>query len=223
MAKEQSVKHRQISKSQSAIVISTALAAFLVVFAGIASKALISQISYNNRVIETKRKAVSQLKTNTQTAQQLVTSYKTFVGTSTNVIGGSSGGTTPRDGDNAKIILDALPSKYDFPALTTSLEKMLLDQKLEIASIAGSDDEVAQSGMQSSPQPIAVDVPFELSAIGPYTGVQGALDTFNKSIRPFHVSTLQLSGGQSSMTVSMKGKTYYQPVKNFNVSTKVVR
>lgn len=223
MSKPQSVKHGQITKSQSAIVLSTALAAFLLVFAVVASKSLVDQISYNNRVIETKRKASNQLRSNAQTAQQLLASYKTFVGTNTNVIGGDPKGSTARDGDNSKIVLDALPSKYDFPALTTSLEKMLLGQNLQISSIAGSDDEVNQSATQSSPQPTPVEVPFQTSAVGTYVDVQSALDVFDKSIRPFHVSTLQLSGGQSNMTMSMTGKTYYQPVKNFNVSTKVVK
>ncbi len=174
-------------------------------------------------MIETKRTAVKQLKTNEQTAQQLVTSYKAFVAADTNVIGGNALGTGQRDGDNAKIVLDALPSKYDFPALTSSLEKMLTEQKLTIASISGSDDEVAQGANQASPQPIAVEIPFEVSATGPYKDIQGSLDVFGKSIRPFHLKTLQLSGGQSNMTMAITGKSYYQPAKNFNVTQKVVR
>lgn len=224
MAKAQlSVKRLQINKSQSVILLSTALAAFMLVFSIVASKSLVDQISYNNRVIAAKQEAVSTLRTNTQSAQQLLNSYKAFVSTTKNVLGGNPQGTGPRDGDNAKIVLDALPSKYDFPALTTSLEKMMLSQKLEIASITGSDDEVAQSANAASPKPVAVEIPFEVSATGPYAAVQSSIDVFGKSIRPFQIDTMQLSGGQSSMTMSMTGRSYYQPVKNFSITKKVIK
>ncbi len=218
-----SAKHLQINKSQTTIVIAAALAAFMLVFAIVASKSLVDQITYNNRVITEKKKAVSQLRTNTQTAEKLMTAYKAFAGTTQNVLGGNPQGTGPRDGDNAKIVLNALPSKYDFPALTTSLEKLLVSQQLEIASITGNDDEVAQGATPSSPNPEAVDIPFEISATGTYAAIQSTVDVFGKSIRPFHIETVQLSGGQSSMTMSMTAKTYYQPAKNFNITKKVVK
>lgn len=223
MAKNLSVKHVQISKSQTTIVLVTAIAAFLLVFSIVAGKALVDQIMYNNRVIGAKKTAVNQLRKNTQEAEQLVTSYKAFVSTSKNVLGGNPQGTGQRDGDNAKIVLNALPSVYDFPALTTSLEKLLLSQNMQIASITGSDDEVAQSAQQSSPNPAVVEIPFELSATGSYAAVQSTVDVFGKSIRPFKLQTMQLSGGQASMTITMTGLTYYQPEKNFNMTKKVVK
>lgn len=224
MAKAQlSAKHLQITKSQSTILLATAAAAFLLVFSIVASKALIDQIVYNNRVISAKKVAVKQLSANTESAEKLVNSYKAFVGTTKNVLGGNPQGTGPRDGDNAKIILNALPSKYDFPALTTSLEKLLLTQQLEIASITGNDDEVAQGATGSSPDPKGIEIPFELSATGTYSSVQSAIDVFGKSIRPFNVKTMQLSGGQTSMTMTMTGHAYYQPAKNFNITKKVVK
>ncbi len=218
-----SAKHIQITKSQTVIVASAAIAAFMLVFSIVASKSLIDQISYNNRVISAKKIAVNQLRTNTETADQLVNSYKAFVGTSQNVLGGNPQGTGPRDGDNSKVILNALPSVYDFPALTTSLEKLLTSQQLEIASITGNDDEVAQSANEASPNPEAVEIPFELSGTGTYGAVQSTVDVFGKSIRPFKIETIQLSGGQTSMTLSMTAKTYYQPAKNFNITKKVVK
>lgn len=218
-----SAKHLQITKSQTVIVASAAVAAFLLVFSLVASKSLIDQISYNNRVISAKKTAVNQLRTNTETADQLVNSYKAFVGTSQNALGGNPQGTGPRDGDNSKIVLNALPSVYDFPALTTSLEKLLTSQQLEIASITGNDDEVAQSANEASPNPEPVEIPFEISGTGTYGAVQSTVDVFGKSIRPFKIETIQLSGGQTSMTLSMTAKTYYQPAKNFSITKKVVK
>ncbi len=218
-----SAKHLQINKSQSTIVIMAAIAAFMVVFSAVASKSLVDQIIYNNRVISAKKEAVGQLATNIEESEKLLTAYKVFVGNTKNVLGGNPQGTGPRDGDNAKIVLNALPSVYDFPALTTSIEKLVLSQKLEIASITGSDDEVAQSATTSSPNPVGIEIPFELSATGQYAAVQSTIDVFGKSIRPFNIQSLQLSGGQASMTLTMTGKAFYQPAKNFNITKKVVK
>ena len=68
-----------------------------------------------------KEKAHQQLDKNLKAFDSLVVSYKSFEGKSTNVIGGNASGTGDNDGKNSKIILDALPSSSDFPALTSSI------------------------------------------------------------------------------------------------------
>jgi hypothetical protein len=219
----QSIKHLQITKSQSVILLSAALAAFLLVFSAVASKSLVDQILYNNKVISAKKSAVSTLRKNVDTSEQLVNSYKAFVGTSQNLLGGNPQGTGPRDGDNSRITLNALPSKYDFPAVTTSIEKMVVSQNLQISSITGNDDEVAQSENASSPDPEPIDMPFEMAVTGGYGSVRNLIDVFDKSIRPFQVETMQLAGNESTMTMSMTGKTFYQPAKNFNMTKKVIK
>lgn len=218
-----SVKHLQINKSQSVILIAAALAAFLLMFSAVASKALVDQILYNNKVISAKKTAVSTLRQNADSSEKLVSEYKAFVGTSQNLLGGNPQGTGPRDGDNSKIILNALPSRYDFPAVTTSIEKMVVSQNLQISSITGNDDEVAQSENSSSPDPEPIDMPFEVAVTGGYGSIRKLIDVFDKSIRPFQVETMQLAGNESTMTLSMTGKTFYQPAKNFNMTKKVIK
>src|SRR5690348_7198228 len=119
-----SVKRIQIDKSQTTMLITAAVAGFFLAFMLVGGKALISQIQYQNTVIGKKKVAVAQLRANVQASTNLVNSYKAFVSTTQNVIGGNPQGGGAKDGDNSKIVLDALPSKYDFPALATSLEKL---------------------------------------------------------------------------------------------------
>jgi hypothetical protein len=114
-------KRALISKANSTMVIATGIAAFVFVFSAVASKALFSQASYQNRVITQKKKALSTLNGDISAVSTLKSSYKSFIGTPRNVLGGNPTGTGDQDGDNAKIVLDALPSKYDFPALATSV------------------------------------------------------------------------------------------------------
>ncbi|HEY1835614.1 MAG TPA: type 4a pilus biogenesis protein PilO [Candidatus Saccharimonadales bacterium] len=224
MAKLQlSTKRVLIDKTNSKIVVYTAIAAFMVVFTLVASKTLVSQAMYQNRVISAKKMAVSRLKTDIQQTSSLTTAYEAFVGTPQNVLGGNPTGTDAQDGNNAKIVLDALPSQYDFPAMASSLEKLLTGQKVQIQSITGTDDEVAQSADQSSSNPSPVAMPFQISVTGNYKAIQNVVAAFNASIRPFQIQTMQLSGNESNMTLTMSAQTFYQPQKTFNVSTKVVQ
>lgn len=218
-----STKRILIDKTNSRIVIYTSIAAFMVVFTLVASKTLINEAMYQNRVITAKKQAVVQLKTDVQSTSSLVTAYKAFVSTPQNVLGGDPNGTGPKDGDNAKVVLDALPSKYDFPALATSLEKVLTSQNVQIQSISGTDEEVAQSSDQSSSAPTPVPMPFQVSVTGNYQSIQNLVNAFNSSIRPFQIQTMLISGSENNMTLTLTAQTYYQPEKVFNVSTKVVK
>jgi len=152
-----------------------------------------------------------------------VNSYQAFVGTSQNVLGGNPTGTGNQDGDNARLVLDALPSKYDFPALATTLEKIITSQNLQIQSIGGTDDEVLQQGNQSSDTPQPSAMPFQFEVSGQYSSLQSLVGIFEHSIRPFQVQTMEFSGDESNMTLSMSAQTFYQPEKNLNIKTEVVK
>jgi hypothetical protein len=219
-----STKHLQIDKANTTVVAFVGIAAFLTAFSLVASKALLNQRSYQARVITEKTKALKQLKENNASAKQLVTSYQGFVGEPINIIGGNPAGVGDRDGDNAKIVLDALPSKYDFPALATSMEKLLNSAAYKINSITGTDDEVAQSQQDTgatTPQP--VEMPFEISVTGNFTAIQNLFNTLQQSIRPMHVLTIELSGSDNTLTANIKAKSYYQPEKTLGITTKVVK
>lgn len=218
-----SSKRIMIDKTNARIVGITAVAAFIVVFTLVAAKTLISQASYQNKVINKNKAALQQLKDDIQATNHLVTSYQAFVSTPQNALGGSPTGTGGKDGDNATIVLDALPSEYDFPALATSLEKLVLGQKVQIASITGTDDEVAQSSTQATSKPQPVPMPFSLSVQGSYQNLQSLVGVLNSSIRPFQIKTIQISGDQKSMSMNISAQTYYQPAKSLNITDQVVK
>jgi hypothetical protein len=224
MAKTASfTKRTLITKANSTMVLATGIAAFVVVFSLVASKTLISQASYQNRVIAAKKTALKTLEDDLAARDSLVASYKNFVGTPQNVLGGNPEGTGNKDGDNAKIILDALPSKYDFPALATSLEKLIEGQGLTILNITGTDEEITQAVNQNTAEPQPIAMPFQVQVSGSYDSVQGLVDVFKRSIRPFQVTKIELSGDEGSMTATIDAKTFYQPEKSLNIRTEVVQ
>ncbi len=215
-------KRALIDKANTTTVIAAAVAAFLVVFSLVSSHALLSKAMYQNRVISTKKNTLEQLNKNLAARDDLVKSYEAFVSTSQNIIGGNPAGSGDRDGDNAKIILDALPSKYDFPALASSLEKLATTQGLQIESIVGTDDEVAQAEQQSAaPTPIAMD--FQLSVRGAYQQIQGLSEVFEKSIRPIQVQKMTVNSNDGTVTATITAQTFYQPEKKLELRKKVVK
>ncbi len=218
-----SIKRTLIEKSNTTIVVSTSVACFIVVFCAVASLSLFNQFLYQNRVIGAANKAVGQLKTDIESTKSLEASYQAFVSTPTNSIGGNPNGTGPQDGNNAKIILDALPSKYDYPALVTSLEKILTSQSVQIQSITGTDDAAVQAANQSSSAPSPQPMPFQVVVTGNYAAIQNVVSTFERSIRPFQVQTMELAGDQSQLTLTITAQTYWQPAKNLDIRTQVVQ
>jgi Tfp pilus assembly protein PilO len=218
-----STKQLLIDKANARIVIYVGIAAFIVVFSLVATKTLISQAGYQNHIISKKQTAVNQLKTDITATGQLKTAYSAFIGTPQNVLGGDPSGVGSQDGDNAKIILDALPSSYDFPGLTTSLEALLSNQGVKLDSIAGTDDEVAQAANQTSVSPQSSPIPFSVSVEGDYTGIQNAIKALENSIRPIQVQTLTLTGTQGKLILTVTAQTYYQPAKSLNINKQVVK
>jgi hypothetical protein len=222
MAGIASIKHTLVAKSNSTIVAVTSGACFVVVFCVIASGSLIGQLSYQNRVISADNSALVQLKADLKASSNLENSYNAFINTPTNIIGGNPTGSGPQDGSNAKIILDALPSNYDYPALASSLQNILGSQGVQIQDISGTD-EGTSAGDQSSASPSPQPMPFSITVEGNYTAIQNVINAFEHSIRPFQIQTMELSGDQSSLTLDLTAQTYWQPAKNLNIGTKVIQ
>ena len=219
-----STKRLAISKSNAQIVSTVAVAAFVTIFCLVASNAVWSQTKYQARVTKAKTIAHLQLQKNIDAFATLQSHYQAFNAATTNAIGGSSSGSGDNDGTNTKIILDALPSSYDFPALTASIEKILSDNKLAVSDITGTDDQVAQQTNVDSPNPQPVSIPFSFTiANANYAAVQQAINALQNSIRPLQIDSMTISGGAGSMQLTVNAHTFYQPSKSLTISKQVVK
>jgi hypothetical protein len=221
-AQRPSGKRIQIGKANATMVIVVGIASFVTMFSLVAAKALWDQRSFQARVITEKELARDQLQANLAAVDSLQNSYQAFVGTSENVIGGNPSGKGDRDGDNAKIVLDALPSKYDFPALATSLEKILSDGGFEIDSITGTDDEVNQNANIAA-QNTPIEIPFQISVSGSYGEIQKLVASMERSIRPLTITKISFSGDEADLQTQVDAKTYYLPEKTLQINTKEVK
>ena len=232
MAKnKKSVKQLQIDKANARIVLTVSLALAVAAFSVVAIKSLLSQQAYQARVISKENKALVVANADVKAASELSASYSNFDSQQVNIIKGNKivVGPAPsdptaftQDGTNSKIVLDALPSKYDFPALISSLESVLKRGGFKVNALTGSDD-ITQATDTSSTSPQPVPMPFQFSVTGSYQSIQDLMTTLDRSIRPIAVTNMQLSGGESNVSLVVSANTYYQPGKTFKIDTQVVK
>lgn len=225
MAKTEALTKRvAIDKTNAQMVIVVAVAAFITVFCLFASKSLLSQNSYQARVKSAKQRANNQLQQNIQAYSRLTQQYAKFISNPVNAIGGQSSGSGSSDGNNSKIILDALPSTYDFPALTTSLQKIVQSTGLQLSTITGIDEQLTEENNNSSTNPMPVPMPFSFTVTGAsYQSVGLLLNTLQQSIRPIVIDSLDLTGASSDMTLTITAHTYFQPAKSLSIKNEEVK
>ncbi len=227
-------KRIQIDRSQSRVALIIAGASFLLVFSSVSSKSLLVKKAFQSRVNTEKSKTLEQLKLNNQNADKLLESYKLFVDPTAgdNIIGGNIKGTGLNDGDNARIVLDALPSQYDFPALASSLEKILgLNKGYRINGINAVDQfssltpdstsTVEPIDNTTSSQPVVI--PFQVDVTGGPDSIFSLIDNFNKSIRPIKITRISLNSTSEGLNAVIDAQTYYQQEKNVDIKSKVVK
>jgi len=215
-------KKAQILQANSKMVMWASIAAFVLAFTLVSAKTLVGQIAYQNKVIGAKKDALRQLDSNLAARDDLVRAYQVFNSGEQNVIGGNPTGVGERDGDNANIMLDALPSIYDFPQLATSIEFIAGLQQVSITSMSGVDDQVTQSQQSGSAQPESVAMPFTVAVEGPYAQVQGFVRSLELSIRPIKVVSVNFTSGDGKVTATINAESYYQPTTRFQVEEKVL-
>ncbi len=217
-------KRVAITKSNARMVAIVGAASFVTIFCLIAAKTALGQNEYNTKVIVAEQASHNQLLSDTSAYSTLQQNYQSFEADQTNIIGGQSNGTGNNGGTNSKLILDALPPTYDFPALASSIEAILSQQKVDITGIGGTDNQLTEQSNTTSPNPSPVPMAFDFSLSNMnYTQVGSLFTYLQQSIRPIAIDNISISGGGNNMTVSVQAHTYYQPGISFSVTQKAVQ
>lgn len=219
-----SVKHEIIDKTNSRVLIAVGVATFIFIFSIFAVRALISQSLYHGRVIREKELALRLIDENKDTVEDLKQSYEAFEAESINILGGNPTGQGALDGSNTKLVLDALPGTYDYPALSSSFEKILRDGGYDIGAIGGSEDSsLAESSKKATKNVKPIEIPYEFTVNSDTEGIKRLLDTLERSIRPMYVDSLEIQAGDTVLQAQVNLRTYFTQPKTFEVSTKVVK
>lgn len=223
MAMHSSGKYLQLSKAQQQMLAIIAVAMVVCVFSLVGFKTMLAKGNYQRKVLNEKHKVIAQLETNLTNVKNLATQYQTFTSANPNVLGGNATGNGNRDGSNAQIAIDSLPTKYNTPALASSLEKLLTADAASIHSIKVQDNPTGNSDI-AVVQPGARIIPFSFEAGTSFSSAKQIFLDFERSIRPFDVTKVELSGSDQVLLVSTSMNTYYQPAQSLDLnSTKEVQ
>lgn len=161
--------------------------------------------SFNNRVID-------ELKSTNETAQQSASSAEEL----------SNEFKALESSDvNSKTILDALPNVLDFPALATSVEKLVAEDKLVLESFSAED--TSDSAEISSINPEPIEIPFTVVVNGEYSDIKSFITNSEKVIRPLQITNIEYKGTERAMSATIQFLTYYQPSTSIDTETKEVR
>ncbi len=207
-----STKRLQIEKSNTKVLIAISVAVVFLVFSLVATQALYKQFKYQNTVISLRSQAVKQLEKNISATKELEAQYIAFDTAPESITGNAD--------PNSKVVLNALPSRYDFPALATSIESLLNTSGVSIESITGTDDQVTAEQSNINPKPI--EIPFTITAQGSYGSIQNLVKNIERSTRPIKINNVSLKGTDGNMQATINGTTYYQPLKNLDLDKKVI-
>jgi hypothetical protein len=73
----------------------------------------------------------------------------------------------------------------------------------------------------NKPQPSNIDL--TINGNGRYSDSQQLVKDLERSIRPFDITKLTLTGNQSNLTINLNVTTYYQPAKTVNITSKEIK
>lgn len=200
-------KKALIKKAGSQVFIAVVIGSIVVSFSVIFIKFLWGIKVHNDHVWAEKNTAKIALENNVKNLDELKRSYLLL---------------DNNESVNARTILDALPSKYDYPALATSIENLVTkgSSPVVLTGFTGTDQQLEVQQKSSNPQP--VEVPFTVTVKGSYDNIKGFIERLQKSIRPMKVANLSLSGNNADMEATIDVVTYYQPAQDLTIETRTV-
>lgn len=198
-------KRDLITKAKSSQFLVVIVASVIVSASLIGIKILWGQRTFQQRIISAKTDARDQLEDNLKAIEELKKEFNKLESSKI----------------NSNIVLDALPSKYDFPALATSIEKVAQSSGVTLDSFVG-DDRTA-SAVDSASEPTPEEIVFGISVSGSYSDVAKFVQSLHKSIRPFKIEEMSLESAAGKIQLNVKVVTYYAPTKNMEITKEKIK
>ncbi len=198
-------KRQLIERANSHIFTTVIIASIVVSASAVAISFLWGQRGFQDRVISAQEVTRDTINQNVANAQEL---ERSFIALEESDI-------------NSQLILDALPSKYDFPAVASSVEKLA-----DLGGVALDDfsgDDLSAAAENTAIEPIAIEIPFSSTVSGGEKDVEKFINTLEKSIRPFRIDGLSLNSSANNLVLEVSVSTFYQPSENLEVRTETIR
>lgn len=188
---------------------------------------IVQMLLFNERVLEEKSKTIATLKVNNENIIELESQIR-VLDTNQSLISLKA-----RSDDQAiQVILDALPSEANSPALGSSLQEKLLANipGLELNSIK-IDPVVGVEYLQDTDSMISADpitdtqnnITFNFSVTGDEIALKKALQNLENSIRTINVVSVMIESQEDKRVMTVNGQAFYEPVRIVELTDKVVK
>ena len=220
-------KKTQLANTNNLQVIWLSVAIFIVIFCFFGVKSLYSEGQYQNRVIKAQNSTLSTLSDNLASVSQIEKSYEAFNNLPQNILGGNPSTTGGNNGNNSKIILDALPNNIDVPAWSLNINNLdsLLEQQPSFITLDPSDVAVDQTTVAPSLKPVPIAIPLAGSFSADPNSIGGVLDSLYTSLIPIQVNSINIVAGLpgTSAKVTFKANANYQAPYKFSTTSEIVQ
>ncbi|HET8689825.1 MAG TPA: hypothetical protein VFL81_00060 [Candidatus Saccharimonadales bacterium] len=221
-------KRQQIAQANKMIFIWVAVAAVAVSFCAVALQFLVREGLFNQKIINAKAATNRTLESNIASADQLKANVQALLAdTNLNAV------RTKDTDNNLQVVLDALPTDGDSTSFATSLQTIVLvGAGAKVSQLSTSGQFSGDGGGDSSAgdltdsgsliQTDASTLPFAAQINGTYKEVRGTLDDIAKTIRPINITTMNITGQDTDLSVTLNGNTFYLPAKTVSLGSKEI-
>lgn len=206
-------KRVKLEKANSQIFIATAAASFVIAFCAVWLNIIWEEKQFQDIVISERKEVLDQAQENIANIEELKTSFVNLENANDLLVGQG-------DEANSTVILDALPPKYDFPAVASSMDDIAKRSGVLLLTFTG--DDLVEEAVDSAIEPFPTQIPFRVVINGSSSATEEFLVNLERSIRPMSVSSLNISGTDDELETVLEIVTHYQPSVNVDITTKTI-
>ena len=214
-------KRQQIDSSKRTMFIVVAVVALVSGIALVVSFFLVQQILFHGKVISAKQSTLDTIKSNIAVVDDLKNNVRVLdTNTALNSV------RTSEESSALQVILDALPAESNADALGASLQIRFAGEVsgLKVDSLVVTPTDIENSSSNSA------DLDSNTSSIGFTMSVSGSADMLKefltrleRSIRVIEITSVDIRTGSDGLTMNLVGQAYYEPGRNIELGTKVVK
>jgi hypothetical protein len=222
-------KRQQISNANRTMFMWVAAVSAVVGIAIVGSILLYQKAVFNERVLGVKDKTVSTLRENNKVIPELEDKIRQM-----NTNQALTDAMAPNQTQPIRVVLDALPSEANSPALGSSLQsKFLNDPALKIESlnvdpVLGVESQ-AQDNVQDASGAAAAsanEITFRFSVsvdINNANALKELLQRLERSIRAIDITSLKIEAQSNRLVLSVEGRAFYEPAKTVQLQEETVK
>jgi hypothetical protein len=218
-------KRTQIATANRTMFLWVAAVSVLFGFAAVATIFLSQMMIFNEKVLSKKDQTIKILKDNNTNVKELESQIRALDADQALIDSKANA-----DDNAVQVILDALPSDSNWEALGASIRDRLLAgiNNLTINSIDFDDEGASISSSQvvnaSSSVSASTEMGFRFSVTGNGTALKQVLNNIEKSIRTIDVTSLKFEVQDGdTIIMSIKGRAFYEPIKEVKLVETTVR